>query len=58
MKNDLTRDEWLVLAEFIKFGHGVYLEWELDNCLNEKLALLETAKEKVILVSSGLKKKG
>lgn len=46
MKNDLTRDEWLVLNEFLEMGEKCYDVWTKENSFDKKWELLDSAREK------------
>ena len=55
MKNDLTRDEWLVLSDYLQFGNGVFFDWEQDKVFKENSKLLESAEQKVKKVPTTFK---
>lgn len=47
MKNDLTRDEWIVLNEFLEIGEYCYDFWQEENSFEKKWELLDSAREKI-----------
>lgn len=57
MKNDLTRDEWLVLSDYLQFGSGVFRDWEQDKVFKENSKLLESAEQKVKKVADCIREK-
>lgn len=46
MKNNLTAAEWQVLNEYITYGHFVLAIWHEHGILQDKVKILDTAREK------------
>lgn len=46
MKNNLTAEEWIVLADFLDKGDRVYDFWKKEKSLGKNTKLLNSAKKK------------
>ena len=55
MKNDLTRDEWLILAEHIHLGGFAAAIWDKKGLLEVNNKILKSAIEKFDQVATELK---
>ena len=58
MKNDLTKYEWLVLADFIDKGDRVFDFWKKDNTLTKNKSLLKSAQRNFFDVAKEIRKGG
>lgn len=58
MKNDLTKDEWLVLADFIDKGDRVFDFWKKDKSLAKNKPSLKSAQRKFYDVAKKIRKGG
>lgn len=58
MKNDLSAEEWLVLADFIDKGDRVFDFWKKDKSLAKNKALLKSAQRKFYDVAKEIRKGG
>ena len=56
VKNDLTADEWLVLADFLDKGDRVFDFWKKDKSLAKNKALLRLAQRKFFGVAKELRR--
>lgn len=55
MKNDLTRDEWLILSEYLFLGGFASAVWDNKGILEENNNILKSAMEKFQHVAKELK---
>ena len=46
MKNNLTAEEWLVLADFLDKGDRVFEFWKKDKSISKNKKLLRSAQKK------------
>ncbi|WP_312541388.1 hypothetical protein [Enterococcus sp.] len=46
MKNDLTREEWVVLADYLDKEDRIFDLWKKDKSLGKNTKLLKSAKRK------------
>lgn len=46
MKNDLTREEWVVLADYLDKEDRIFDLWKKDKSLSKNTKLLRSAKRK------------
>ena len=58
MKNDLTADEWLVLADFLDKGDRVFDFWKKDKSLAENKEVLRSAQSKFFGVAKEIRNGG
>ncbi|WP_251869163.1 hypothetical protein [Enterococcus italicus] len=58
MKNDLSAEEWLVLADFIDKGDRVFDFWKKDKSLAKNKASLKSAQRKFFDVAKEIRKGG
>ncbi|MFR4285589.1 MAG: hypothetical protein ACLUQ0_05465 [Enterococcus italicus] len=58
MKNDLTKHEWLVLADYLDKGDRVFDFWKKDKSLAKNKALLKSAQRKFYDVAKEIRKDG
>ncbi len=58
MKNDLTKHEWLVLADYLDKGDRVFDFWKKDNTLTKNKSLLKSAQRKFYDVAKEIRKGG
>lgn len=58
MKNDLTREEWLVLADFLDKGERVFDFWKKDKVLSKNQKLLQSAQKKFFETAREIRQTG
>lgn len=58
MKNDLTAEEWLVLADFLDKGDRVFGFWKKNKSLSKNQKLLRSAQKKFFETAREIRMKG
>lgn len=58
MKNDITADEWLVLADFLDKEDRIFDLWKKDKSLSKNTKLLRSAKRKFFETARDIRSTG
>ena len=58
MKNDLTREEWIVLADYLDKEDRVFDFWKKDKTLSKNTKLLRSAQRKFFQTARDIRKAG
>lgn len=56
MKNDLTREEWIVLADYLDKEDRVFDFWKKDKTLSKNTKLLRSAQRKFFQTARDIRK--
>lgn len=58
MKNDLTSEEWTLLADFLDKGDRVFEFWKKDKSLSKNTKILRSAQKKFFETAREIRKAG
>ena len=58
MKNDLTAEEWVILADYMDKGERVFDFWKKDKSLIKNTELLKSAQRKFFQTAKEIRKHG
>lgn len=58
MKNDLTAEEWTLLADFLDKGDRVFEFWKKDKSLSKNTKILRSAQKKFFETAREIRKTG
>lgn len=55
MKNNLTSQEWVILAEYLDKEEIAFDNWVKENTLGKNMEILKSAQEKFLQVAKDIK---